>query len=228
MIDTGLGVLTDPISGKHIVKVCSDQAERINSIAQFITEGLINGEAAAIVAKPFLRKALIDLFVTDGIDMQFCRDQGKIKFLDAGFLLSRLWNDDGIDAEAFEKFVSDPLIAMKHKYGKVRVFGEMGDVLWQRGAYDEAIQLEDRWNDLFKKVEFTKLCTYSLNHLAPSTYDEALDKICRCHTHHIPPKIYDLSISHETDESLDSFGLAWKRILRKFSSLNSNPPISPA
>jgi hypothetical protein len=228
MIDPESKVLTDPISGNHIVKVCSDQAERINSVAQYVTEGLINGEAAAIVAKPFLRKALIDLLVRDGIDMQSCRDEGKIKFLDAGFLLSRLWIDDGIDAEAFEKFVSDPLIALKHKYGKVRVFGEMGDVLWQRGAYDEAIQLEDRWNDLFNKIEFSKLCTYSLNHLDPTNYDEILEKICRCHTHHIPPEISDPSISHETDELLDSFDLAWKRIIRKFNPLTPVPLIPPA
>jgi hypothetical protein len=228
MIDSGLGVLTNPISGNYIVKVCRDEAVKTNSVAQYVTEGLINGEAVVIIARPFLRNAIIDFLVTQDFDVQSSKDQGKIKFLDAEFLLSSLWIDDGIDAEAFEKFVSDPLIAMKHKYGKIRIFGEMVNLLWHKGAYDEAMQLEDRWNDLYDKIDFSLLCTYSLNHLDPSTYDEALEKICRCHTHHIPPEISDFSIAYEANELLDSFGLAWKRIIRKFSSLNSVPPIPPA
>ncbi|MER2513909.1 MAG: MEDS domain-containing protein [Nitrosomonas ureae] len=229
MIDSGPGVLTDPISGNHIVKVCRDQGVKVNSVAQYVVKGLSNGEAVAIIARPSLRKALMDFFVTQGLDVQSFKDQGKIKFLDAEFLLSSLWMDDGIDAEAFEKFVSDPLGVMKLKYDKIRIFGEMVDVLWQKGAYDEAMQLEDRWNDLFKKIEFSLLCTYSFSHLDPSTYDEALERICRCHTHHIPLEVSDLSISSEANELLDSFGLAWKRIIEKFNSFTSvPPPIPPA
>ena len=220
MIDSESGVLTDPISGNHIVKVCRDQIVKVNSVAQYVAQGLSSGEAVAIIAKPSLRKALVDFLVTQGFDMQSFKDQGQIKFLDAEFLLSSF----GIDAEAFEKFVSDPLRIMKLKYDKIRIFGEMVDVLWQKGAYDEAIQLENRWNDLFKKIEFSLLCTYSFSHLDPSTYDEALERICRCHTHHIPLEVSDLSIPSEANELLDSFGLAWKRIIEKFNPLTPVPP----
>jgi hypothetical protein len=224
MIDPGPGVLTDPISGNHIVKVCRDDAERINSVAQYVNEGLTNGEAVAIIARPPLRKALNDFLVTQGFDLQSCKDQGKIEFFDAEFLLLSLRFDDGIDAEAFEKFVSHPLMVMKQKYDKIRAFGEMVDVLWQKGAYDEAMQLKDRWNDLFKKIEFSLLCTYSLNHLIPSAYDGALEHICRCHTHHIPPEISNITISSEENELLNSFGLAWNRIIEKFNPFTSAPP----
>jgi hypothetical protein len=78
MVDTGPGVLTDPISGDYIVELCRDQAEKINSVAQYVTEGLTNGEAVAIIARPTLRKALIDILVTQGFDVQSCKDQGKI------------------------------------------------------------------------------------------------------------------------------------------------------
>jgi hypothetical protein len=215
MIDTGPGILTDPISGNYIVEVFRHQSGKVKSVAQYITDGLNNGEAVAIIARPFLRKALIDCLVPQGVDVQSCKDQGKIKFLDAEFLLSSLWFDDGIDAEAFEKFVSDPLRVMKQKYDKIRIFGEMVNLLWQKGAYAEAMQLEDSWNALFKKFEFSLLITYSLNHLDPSTFDEALEQICRCHPHHNPPVISDLSISYEENELLDSFGLPWKRLIKE-------------
>ncbi|SEF61348.1 MEDS domain-containing protein [Nitrosomonas ureae] len=227
MIDSESGVLTDPISGNHIVKVCRDQVVKVNSVAQYITKGLSGGEAVAIIARPSLRKALMDFLVTQGFDVQSFKDQGQIKFLDAEFLLSSLWIDDGIDAEAFEKFVSDPLGIMKLKYDKIRIFGEMVDLLWQKGAYDEAIQLENRWNDLFKKIEFSLFCTYSFSHIDPSAYDEALERICRCYTHHIPLEVSDLSISSEANELLDSFGFAWKRIIEKFNPLTSVPPPAP-
>lgn len=198
MIGAVSGVLTAPISGNHIIKVFRHQSGKIKSITQYITDGLNDNEAVAIIARPFLRKALIDFLVTQGVDVQSCKDQGKIKFFDAEFLLSSLWFDDGIDAEAFEKFVSDPLRVMKQKqkYDKIRIFSEMVNLLWQKGAYAEAMQLEDSWNALFKKFEFSLLITYSLNHLDPSTFDEALEQICRYHPHHNPPVISDLSISY--------------------------------
>lgn len=227
MIDSESGVLTDPISGNHIVKVCRDQVVKVNSVAQYAAQGLSSGEAVAIIAKPSLRKALVNFLVTQGFDVQSFKDQGQIKFLDAEFLLSSLWIDDGIDAEAFEKFVSDPLRIMKLKYDKIRIFGEMVDLLWQKEAYDEAMQLENRWNDLFKKIEFSLLCTYSFSHLNPNTYDEALERICRCHTHHIPLEASDLSMPPDANELLDSFGLAWKRIIEKFNPLTPVPPPIP-
>ena len=227
MTDLEIGILTDPTSGNHIVKVCRDQTVKINSVAQYVAKGLSNGEAVAIIARPSLRKALVDFLVKQGFDVQSFKDQGQIKFLDADFLLSSLWIDNGIDIEAFEKLVADPLKVMKLTYDKIRIFGEMVDVLWQKGAYDGAMQLEDRWNDLFKKIEFSLLCTYSFNHLDPSTYDEALERICRCHTHHIPLEVSGLSISSEANELLDNFELAWKRIIDKFNSFTPVPPSIP-
>lgn len=231
MIEPGLGVLTNPLAGSHshLVKVCRDREIKLEAVAHYVAEGLRNGEAVTVIARSRLRKSLIDYMGTLDFDTQSLQDQGQIKFFDAEFLLSSISLDGEIDAEAFEKFVANPMKTIKLKYGKLRIFGEMVDILWQNNSYDMAIQLEDLWNDLFKTFEFSLLCTYSLNHIDPDAYEEALERICRCHTHHIPLENPD-SFSHSGSTAvLDSFGLAWKQVVEKLTANDDTvTPMPPA
>jgi len=52
----------------------------------------------------------------------------------------------------------------------VRAYGEMVDVLWQRGERDAAIRLEEFWNDLARLQTFSLLCAYCIDHLDPQAY----------------------------------------------------------
>lgn len=218
MIEPGFGVLTNPLAGSHLVKVCRDREVKLEAVAHYVAEGLRNGEAVTVIARSRLRKSLIDCMGAFDFDTQSLQDQGQIKFLDAEFLLSSISFDGEIDAEAFEKFVASPMRTIKLKYGKLRIFGEMVDILWQKDSHDMAMQLEDLWNGLFKKFEFSMLCTYSLNHIDPDAYEEALKRICRCHTHHIPLKNPDSFLPSGSTAVLDSFELAWKQLVEKLTA----------
>ena len=62
----------------------------------------------------------------------------------------------------------------------VRIFGQMVDVLWQRGERDAAIRLEMLWNQLARTEAFSLLCGYVIGNFYK---DAGLEDICGQHTH---------------------------------------------
>lgn len=210
-------VLTNPTAGSHIVQVCQNKALQVEVVTRYIKEGLLNGEAVIIIAKPALRKAVIAKMDALDLDVHFFKSQGQIKFFDAELLLSGFLIDGVLEEQAFQEFIGLPIQAAQLKFGKVRAFGEMMNVLWKKGQYDTAMQLEDFWNDLSKKLEFSLLCSYSLDNLDPNAYDDSLELICKCHKHLVPVEEGDLSEPAADEAMLDVFGAAWNRVMGKLA-----------
>ena len=178
-------------SGNHTIQICPNESSQIDLLTRYIKDGLRNEETIILIAKPALRKALklkMDAFSFDGETIQ---NHDQIKFFDAEFLLSNLMHDGILEEKAFQQFVATPIYNAQLNLKKVRVFGEMVDILWKQGQHDMALQLEDFWNDLSRTQEFSFLCTYSLHELDPNAYDDALKHICKCHSHLIPMENYD-------------------------------------
>jgi anti-sigma regulatory factor (Ser/Thr protein kinase) len=62
-------------------------------------------------------------------------------------------------------------------------------VLWQRGQVDAALGLEDHWNELAGRREFTLLCGDLVDSLAEATLAE-VGRVCDAHTELVPPRSY--------------------------------------
>lgn len=226
---SGLEILTDPAAGNHIVKVCHDAATRAEAVTYYIEKGLSNEEAVIVIARPELRKAVIALMEMQGLNVPLLKEQGKLKFFDAEFLLSNLLVKDEVDLNAFQKFIGVPIQTAKRKYGKVRAFGEMVDVLWKTGRDDTALQLEDLWNQLLQSHQFSLLHTYSVENLDPNNYEESLELICKRHTHHISAQKHDPSDFTIGEAMSDIFGIAWNRVMKKIITQKNSiqmPPVA--
>jgi hypothetical protein len=65
----------------------------------------------------------------------------------------------------------------------LRAFGEMVDVLCRREQLDDAIRLEQMWNELAKTHRFTLLCAYSMSNLYREVNGSAYPRICDVHDH---------------------------------------------
>ena len=221
---TGITKLAIP---SHIVQVCQNVTAQAEAVTHYINEGLMNGEAVIVIARPVLRKAVILRMEALGLDMQAIRNEGQIKFLDAEFLLFGFLIDGELNGRSFHKLIGTPIQALQLKYGKVRAFGEMVDVLWKDGLQDTALQLEHLWNNLSQEQGFPLLCTYLVDSLDANTYEYSLERICKCHSHLEPAEKYDLSKS--TDEGvLNVFEAAWNCMLDKLAESNEIATQLPA
>lgn len=185
-------LLTQPEAGNHIVQVCRDEAFLVNAVTKFVGAGLQGGDASIVIATPAHRLAFVASLEQQGLAVQNAKAEGKIKFFDAESLLSGLMVNDMPEWKAFEKHVGSLMREMKSKHKNVRAYGEMVNLLWQKNKLDAAVRLEEFWNELSRQLDFSLLCTYSMDGLDPEVYEGSLERICKCHTHLIPTENYDL------------------------------------
>ncbi len=218
--------LTDS-SGNHIVKVCSDDTLQAQAVTEYIKEGLLKEEAAIVFARTSLRKKVIANLEDLGIDVGHYKSIGKLKFFDAEFILTSFHIDGRVDESAFIDVIGLPLQAIKKEFGKVRVFGEIVNVLWKNAEHAAAMHLEECWHKLCQAIDFSFLCSYSLESLDSTAFDESINLLCQYHKHLIPVHADIPAIVNE-DSILQEFGAAWNRVTEKLSTSNPSNPNHPS
>lgn len=154
----------DSVIDPHAVTFFASAADLAAVVHPFVAAGLDAGEPALLVVRPEHR----GLAGTDD----------RIVELDAAETLARCSRDGRVDAGAFEATIGGLLADLRERGASVpRVYGEMVGVLWERGEVQEALALEDLWNDLGARQPFRLLCGY------PSTLQGAgLADVCSRHT----------------------------------------------
>jgi len=65
----------------------------------------------------------------------------------------------------------------------LRVYGEVVDLLAERGELDAALRLEALWNDLIAQVPMALLCGYSAPRYREPGRSEEVQRICSAHSH---------------------------------------------
>jgi hypothetical protein len=178
----------------HGVHVHRDRAFLIESVIEYFEEGLQRGEAGVVIARAELREALAARFGS------------QLVALDAERTLARFMRDGMPQWQPFHAAVGGMIANLRLRHPAVRAYGEMVDVLWQRGQRDAAIKLEEFWNDLAQLQTFSLLCAYDLDSLEEAAPGGGLERICRVHTHFIPARDHsrtDQAVARATEEVLE-------------------------
>jgi MEDS: MEthanogen/methylotroph, DcmR Sensory domain len=157
------GFLTDPLPGDHSVQLYRDEPKLVETVALFAEAGLAQGDAVVLVATPPHVEAVARRLECDGFDIEHVRHWGRLTVIDASTLLSRFTVEGQLDPEAFGAIVGELLEGAgaggRHR---VRVYGEMVDLLWKHDL-DAAIRLEELWNSLIRSHPISLLCSYHLD-----------------------------------------------------------------
>jgi hypothetical protein len=174
--------LQPPIAHRHAVQFYGDDRSLCNTVSGFLSEGLIAGEPAVIIASDTHQTAILDRLRERLIDVEKARREGDLLVLDAQATLDLFMFGEFPDARAFDEKVG---YAIEQAFARrspvlVRAYGEMVDILWKGGQEEAAVRLEILWNKLVTRYHFALLCGYSMG----SFYKEAekLQRICDQHT----------------------------------------------
>lgn len=185
--------------GDHIVQAYEDDAILARSVATFIEAGARENQPALVVATPGHRALFAEALERGG-------ERCTVIMLDAEETLASLRAGGPLDWERFREIVG-ALIDQLSRDGRVpRVYGEMVDVLWQRGERDAALQLEDLWNRLAQTKAFALFCAYRIDVLDGALYGGPLECICKAHTHFLPAQRhagFDDAVLEATERVLD-------------------------
>jgi hypothetical protein len=160
----------------------------LTNVAGFLSEGLIAGQPAVVIATESHRAAIVERLASRLIDVEQAKSLGDLVFLDAHELLSAVMKDETPDAEAFECHVGGLIeqTLRGRERTVLRAYGEMVDVLWKSGRTEAAIKLEILWNKLALTHSFALMCGYAMGSFYKQAHDS--EEVRRQHTQIIEPE----------------------------------------
>ena len=172
---------------RHVVQFYERDEFLCGRVADFIAAGVMANESAVVVATADHRKTIATELCARGIDA------AAVTFADAHATLASFTIDGRIDERLFRAAVG-PLVGGADR--RVRVYGEIVDVLCQAGRPDAALQLEGWWNALGAEVPMSLLCGYALDDFQHAVDAHAFDGVCDQHSAVVPAE----SFGEEDDE----------------------------
>lgn len=174
---------------RHVAQLFDTPETRADGILEFIREGLSANEAVLLVLTPAHWDAVRRRSGEHGVDTSAAIASGVVTLRDAEATLRRLMRNDRPDWSAFDRTVGTLVRNLSATHGRVRAYGEMVDSLARSGEFQSAARLEELWNRLADREQFTLFCGYSAEHFGNPRDRAALDQICQLHSHvHSDPR----------------------------------------
>jgi hypothetical protein len=171
-----------PSRAEHVVAFYEDERFLEASVGEFVLTGLRQGESVLVVATPEHRQRFEAALTAAGHDVEGSRRAGRYVDLDAETTLATLVVDGELDVQRFQRDVGGWLARATAGGRKVRLYGEMVALLWDRGQLGVALELEDLWNALIARVPFPVLCGYPMRAFETEAASDQFHAICQRHT----------------------------------------------
>ena len=181
-----------PAQSEHTVQFYEEEAFLHETVARYLGAGLIADEPIVVIGTAPHCRAFRDSLSEKGFDVERAGAEGRLTFLDARTTLARFMVEGMPEWELFRSsvgaIIDDRLASSERK--RVRLYGEMVDVLWRDGLPQAAIRLEELWNDLSRLQPFSLLCAYRMGNFFKEVHAEHFTRICKTHDHVTPAESY--------------------------------------
>jgi hypothetical protein len=173
----------------HAVQIYADLDELADSAAAFLATGFDAGEPAVIVATADHANRFLEQLARRGWDGARIAREAWLRVADADETLSAIMEGGTSPSRsAFERIIGGVLddLARQAPGREIRAFGEMVDLLCERGEPKAAAELEELWNDLARTRRFSLLCGYQIDLFDRASQVDTLPAVCRAHSHVLP------------------------------------------
>lgn len=169
----------------HVVQIYENDQTLIQVLSQFVKGGLEADDGVIVIAT---RQHLADLEAAledSGTNISSYLNKQYFP-LDAEKLLARFMVNGWPNEALFMNLVSSIIGKVRDSNRKVRAFGEMVTLLWERGHSVATIQLERLWNKFCEKEMFCLFCAYPQSGFS-SEWKNSTEHICSAHSKLIAP-----------------------------------------
>lgn len=167
----------------HTAQLYDDDRSLVDSVAAYAADGWRRGETLLFVTTATHWAAIERRLEALGIEVGDAVGTGRLMVRDAREMLALLRCHERIDAARFDAHVADLVRTLAARGPRVRVFGEMVDLLAGAGDFTYAEQLEALWDRLAGRLPLQLLCGYSAVTFGDPCSRDALRRICRAHEH---------------------------------------------
>jgi hypothetical protein len=191
----------------HAVQVYGDVSELADSVAKYLAVGFDLGEPAVVIATPEHWTCFGERLAESGWSAARIEQQGLLFCADADATLAAIMDGDRPSAGQFEAVVGGLLdgVGTRFPNRRIRAFGEMVNLLCERGNPRAAAALEELWNRLARRRSFSLLCGYGVDIFDRDAQVSVLPQICRSHSHVLAardPERLERAVDAALDEAL--------------------------
>jgi len=178
----------------HFVQLYTDDGFLIDVLSRFIGGAIAVGDGAVVIATKAHQDGLAQRLKARGVDTAKAISQGRYVLLDANETLPRFMVNGSVDETRFTNTIGDVLTQVRNaaddKDSSVAVFGELVALLWADGKPQEALKVEELWNNLAQKHSFSLLCAYPITGFKNERHIEPFLKMCSQHSSVVPSESY--------------------------------------
>ena len=182
MIDSEVSSGGNGAPPQHSLQLFDCRDSVADAVSDFIAEGVEAGDGVLAVMRRETWESTARRLRDRGLDPAVAQASGGLTVLDAAATLDTFQVNGRIDQKLFDDSVGTLVWALASS-GRLRVYGEMVDVLASSGEFRIALQLEARWNELRAETPFTLFCGYSAENFGNPKLSETLKLTCLTHSH---------------------------------------------
>src|SRR3954470_12104982 len=187
-----LNILAGATPKDHIVQLYQDQQFLNRAVCRFAAAALTNGEGVILVPTLAHWEAFRPRLVTEGVDVKGAQDRGQLTVVDADELLPRFMRHAMPDGPMFLGLAGDIIARTRAagRYTNVRWWGEMVNVLWERGNVAASMNLEDLFDHVSREQNIAVFCSFLMDNFNGDIHTHILPRLGDNHSHLIPVEDY--------------------------------------
>jgi hypothetical protein len=165
----------------HSVQLFDEPASLAEAVAAFLAAGWQAGDTLLVVATAEHWAAIAARLAAMGVPVAEASEGGRLTIRVAAQTLGLFRPHEQLDPARFEATVARLVQSLVARGPRLRIFGEMVDLLAAAGEFDCAEQLEGLWNDLAMRHPFLLMCGYTATAFGDPLARDALRRICLAH-----------------------------------------------
>jgi hypothetical protein len=176
----------------HIVQLYQDDQFLNHAVCCFTGAGLAKGDSVILAPTLDHWSAIRSRLEAEGVDVQAAQARGQLVLVDAHEFLPRIMRNAMPDSAVFNGVVGDVIGRARDggRYERVRIWGELVDVLWERGDVAASMSLEDLFDQIGKKRELSTFCSFRMDNFNSDVHARMLPRLGTNHSHLIPVDDY--------------------------------------
>jgi hypothetical protein len=176
----------------HIVHLYQDQDFLNRVVCRFAAAALANGEGVILVPTLAHWEAFRPRLEAEGVDIKGAQNSGQLNIVDADELLPRFMQQAMPDGPMFLGLASEIIAKTRSagRFSNVRWWGEMVNVLWERGDVAASMNLEDLFDHVSREQNIAVFCSFLMDNFNGDVHTHMLPRLGDNHSHLIPVEDY--------------------------------------
>lgn len=221
-------LLNDAGPKDHIVQLYQDEQFLNRAVCRFAAAALAHGEGVILVPTAAHWEAFCPRLEAEGVDIKAAQAQGQLTIVDADELLPRFMGETMPDAPLFLGLAGEVVGRARggNRYPKVRWWGEMVNVLWERGNAAASMALEDLFDQLAHEQEIAIFCSFLMDNFDGEVHTRMLPRLGQNHSHLIPVQDYSRLERAVADALREIVGPVEASVLEKKLLDHYAPPLA--